>query len=238
MIRAVACLAALAFSSVPSLATGPSFDCTAAMAPDENAICTSPELSEMDLMIADAYRGYTPEFGDAREIARALLADRRACRDDAACIGAALYNALDTFAGIGAVRAWAPRYVEALLLRKASNEHGLLPPGTDQPLPEKLGDCASTTITSLTDRTGKPLEQAEAYSGTVVEFANGGSQVSYGSEGALLGSQVGQAVSLCLIAIPRDCPPGDGRGRLYLGLNHFTQGTWVLSDTQHMCGGA
>ena len=238
MIRAVARLAALAFSSVPSLAAGPSFDCTAALAADENAICTSPELSEMDLMIEEAYRGYNPEFGDAREIARALLADRRACGDDIACIGAALYNALDTFDGISAVLAWVPRYVEALLLRKASNEYAVLPPNTDQAMPKHLGQCAATQIRSLTDRTGKPLAEAEAYSGTVVEFTNGGSQVSYGSEPALLGSAVGHQVSVCLIAIPRDCPKGDDRGRLYLGINHYTQGTWLLSDTQHMCGGA
>ncbi|MBX3579536.1 MAG: hypothetical protein KF723_20215 [Rhizobiaceae bacterium] len=239
MIR-IGFLIALAFAPLDALAAGggPSFDCTAAMTADEGTICSSPELAEMDLMIAEAYPRFRPEFGNAREIARALLADRRACGDDAACIGAALYNALDTFVGMASVMAWVPRYVEALLLRKASNDYAVLPPNTDQSWPKTLGQCAATRIRSLTDRTGKPLAEAEAYSGTVVEFTNDGMQVSYGSEPALLGSEVGHQVSVCLIAIPRDCPPGDGRGRLYLGINHYTQGTWLLSDTQHMCGGA
>jgi len=218
-------------------AGGPSFDCAAAKAPDEVAICASPELAEMDLMIDKAYRGYTPEFGKAKDIARALLNDRRACRDDTACIGAALYNALDTFKGIAYVSAWVPRYVEAMLMRKAAAAYARKG-SADEPMPAKLGQCSITKIAALTTRFGEPLEGADAIAGSAVEYTNDGRQVSYSLEEGLAGSAEGQPVAVCLIAIPRDCPAGDDRGRLYLGLNLETQGSWVLTDTQHMCGGA
>jgi hypothetical protein len=40
------------------------------------------------------------------------------------------------------------------------------------------------------------------------------------------------------MAIPRDCPAGDERGRVYYGVDLSLLGSWVLPDSQHMCGGA
>jgi hypothetical protein len=51
-------------------------------------------------------------------------------------------------------------------------------------------------------------------------------------------SRPGDRVSMCLVSIPKDCPPGDDRGRTYKATNKRTGHTWTLPDSEHMCGGA
>lgn len=59
---------------------GPSFDCHKATFADEKAICASPQLSEIDLLVNEAYRGFKPAYGgDKRTIAHEFARDRRAC---------------------------------------------------------------------------------------------------------------------------------------------------------------
>ena len=84
----------------------------------------------------------------------------------------------------------------------------------------------------------KAFNDEDFDSGTSIEFANGGYQVSYDRELALIGSHPGDKVVMCLISIPQLCPPGDNRGRSYTVTNIRTQQTWTLEDSQHMCGGA
>ena len=50
--------------------------------------------------------------------------------------------------------------------------------------------------------------------------------------------RVGDPVTLCLVSIPRNCPPGDDRGKVYSAANWRTQERWSLPDSQHSCGGA
>jgi hypothetical protein len=45
-------------------------------------------------------------------------------------------------------------------------------------------------------------------------------------------------VRFCLISIPKDCPPGDNRGRVYETTNLRTNGVWKMQDDPHVCGGA
>jgi hypothetical protein len=45
-------------------------------------------------------------------------------------------------------------------------------------------------------------------------------------------------VKLCLISIPKNCPPGDNRGKVYTATNLRTKKTFTLPDSQHSCGGA
>jgi hypothetical protein len=45
-------------------------------------------------------------------------------------------------------------------------------------------------------------------SGSAIIFTNGGYQVSYDELPVLQGSHKGDPVVMCLIEIPRDCPPG------------------------------
>jgi uncharacterized protein len=219
-------------------AGGPSFDCAKASSPDEKVICADPLLSRMDRLINAAYPDFEPAFEDSVkvEIARALVADRKACGADRPCVAAAMYNALTTY---GLAPAWVESYVQALLGFKASEQAAGVGPDIDQPVPEKVGQCAVTIISALTTRFGEPLGgEVEAGAGSAVEFTNGGFQVDYGANDQLLASQSGQRAVMCLMAVPRDCPKGDDRGKLFFTLNTFTQGTWVLTDTSHSCGGA
>jgi hypothetical protein len=110
---------------------------------------------------------------------------------------------------------------------------------TSQPadLPKRIGDCHQTTISNITDRFGNPLGSRES-SGTIVYFANGGRQVSYENESSIARSKIGDRVNLCLMSTPKNCPPGDERGKVYNSKNLRTEEAWTLSDAAHVCGGA
>jgi hypothetical protein len=48
----------------------------------------------------------------------------------------------------------------------------------------------------------------------------------------------GDKVSLCLQSLPKDCPPGDDRGKVYQVTNHKNKKTFTGVDSWHLCGGA
>lgn len=113
------------------------------------------------------------------------------------------------------------------------------PASVAENLPKKVGQCVETTITAITDRFGKGvMDSPNDSSGTVVKFANGGGQISYDKETAIIRSKIGDKVRICLKSIPTDCPPGDERGKIYNTQNLRTGEAWSLSDSQHRCGGA
>jgi hypothetical protein len=99
--------------------------------------------------------------------------------------------------------------------------------------PANVGDCVETTVTLV----GPRLEGVPD-SGSGIEYANGLAQVEYDVIPGIANSQVGDAVRLCLVSVPENCPPGDDRGRVYAGTNLRTNETWSAPDSQHMCGGA
>lgn len=99
--------------------------------------------------------------------------------------------------------------------------------------PANVGDCAETTVTLV----GPRLEGAPD-SGSGIVYANGLTQVEYDVVPGIAHSQVGDAVRLCLVSVPENCPPGDDRGRVYAGTNLRTNETWQAPDSQHICGGA
>jgi len=109
-------------------------------------------------------------------------------------------------------------------------------------LPQKIGLCVNTTITSITDRFGEKVFSSPSSNGfdpgTAVRFANGGGQVSYEKEAAIIRSRLGDEVRMCLREVPSDCPPGDDRFRTYNTKNLRTGEAWTLPDSQHSCGGA
>ncbi len=90
------------------------------------------------------------------------------------------------------------------------------------PAPRAGGECVETTVrrvgTRLTDAEGRPTPG----SGTAIEFANGVALVSYETVAAAEESRPGDAVTLCLAAVPSPCPPGDERGRTYTVVNGRT----------------
>jgi hypothetical protein len=106
-------------------------------------------------------------------------------------------------------------------------------------LPTRIGQCTNTTIKDVTTRlqdgaTNRPIPG----SGSAVDFANGGYQVSYDTIAAIDQSRPGDPVTMCLVSIPKGCPPGDKRGITYKTTNTRTHGSWTLPDSEHMCGGA
>jgi hypothetical protein len=107
------------------------------------------------------------------------------------------------------------------------------------PLPTQVGQCTNTTIKDVTTRlqdgaTNKPIPG----SGSAVDFANGGYQVSYDTITTITQSRAGDPVTMCLVSLPKGCPPGDKRGITYKTTNLRTHGSWTLPDSEHMCGGA
>ncbi len=100
------------------------------------------------------------------------------------------------------------------------------------PLPTEIGACSETTIADIGYRLGDPD------SGSAIGYANGGVQVSYDTIPEIHRSRVGDAVRLCLVSVPEDCPPGDDRGKVYSATNLRTGESWEAPDSQHSCGGA
>jgi hypothetical protein len=100
-------------------------------------------------------------------------------------------------------------------------------------LPKHVGQCVKTRIKSIETR----LENAPD-SGSAVSFENGGYQVSYDTVPAIVHSKAGDPARMCLVSIPKNCPKGDDRGRVYRTTNLRTHKSWKLMDSEHMCGGA
>lgn len=120
-----------------------------------------------------------------------------------------------------------PSWVDALTIARGNAP-------TSGSLPKAPGQCISTQVARVAPR----LNGGDYESGTSVTFTNGGYQVSYDREPALIGSNPGDRVVMCLTAIPQNCPVGDDRGRSYMVTNLRTRQTWSLGDSQHICGGA
>ena len=100
-------------------------------------------------------------------------------------------------------------------------------------LPTSVGQCSVTTVKQIESRLeGMPV------SGSAISYFNGGYQVSYDIIPAIQASRPGDSVRLCLVLIPRHCPPGDVRGRVYRATNLRSGGTWTAPDSEHSCGGA
>jgi len=105
----------------------------------------------------------------------------------------------------------------------------------NDPLPTKLLTCGGNIIKEI----GPCLEgDSEMSTGFHVLLKNGGVTVDYETPEAVRSSKVGDHVLVCLVYIPKDCPPGDSRGRMYTVTNLRTLHSWSAADSQHGCGGA
>jgi uncharacterized protein YecT (DUF1311 family) len=213
----------------------PSFNCRKAQSLDERTICGDARLAELDRAVAKAYaqvKKKEPEY--AASTAKETLAARQACGADRLCILDQQVRAITGFIDLGAkgsVPNWVGGYRLTLFKGRQPTEG----------LPGRVAQCTFTKIKSISDRFGGPLKPPTDKfdsSGTGIIFADGGTQVSYGYVRDIARSKVGDRVLLCLVSIPQNCPPGDDRGRFYSGTNVRTKGSWILPDSQHMCGGA
>jgi hypothetical protein len=128
--------------------------------------------------------------------------------------------------------------VVACFIALAIAAPALAVPAVAEPMPKHVGDCAKTKVarveTRLIDGAGKPV----AGSGSAIDFVNGGYQVSYDQVAAIDASRPGDPAEVCLVSVPKGCPKGDHRGKIYKATNLRTHGEWTLPDAEHSCGGA
>ncbi|GJE45368.1 hypothetical protein [Methylobacterium soli] len=107
--------------------------------------------------------------------------------------------------------------------------------------PSRVGTCSATVIKSIgtrfEDKLVKPKPD-DIDNGTTVALVNGTYGVSYEFVDAVYRSKPGDRVITCLVSVPKNCPKGDDRGRMYTTTNLRTLQSWTMSDSQHMCGGA
>jgi|GEM_PF-938181 len=227
----------------------PSFDCSRAEAPDEQQICRDARLAELDQATTLAFKQalkagpkkYAAELTetvqhDIRAEMKKRLGDRHACGLSPICILDTQVLAISYLNEVGA-NVLVPSWVSEYRLNYA-NQH---PEFIDKNLPKALGHCTRTKITGIAGRFGETLKwppsRDETVSGTTVEYANGANQVSYSYKEDVARSHNGDDVLICLSTIPRHCPPGDDRGREYSTTVIETNRSWIMPDSQHMCGG-
>jgi uncharacterized protein len=211
--RVLALAMGLAASGAPTpaplgAAHAASFDCARAASASEIAICSDRGLSSLDGQLGTAYAQRLALDPAVRQLQRGWLKAR-----DAGC---------------GRDRACLRRLMAAQL---AWLRGGAGRPPTRIPVLE--GACALTSVARVESR----LEGAPD-SGSAIEETNGAYQVSYDMIPAIQGSRPGDPTLLCLVSIPRDCPPGDDRSRVYAAANLRTLRAWSAPDAEHMCGGA
>ncbi|MEP9369070.1 hypothetical protein [Xanthobacter sp. VNH20] len=96
-------VAALLTPALPAGAA--SFDCSAAKAPDEKAICATRSLNDLDVKMATQYAIVTRlvgmgQRGDLQDQQRAFLTERAACGSSVACIAKAYQKRIAVFEGV------------------------------------------------------------------------------------------------------------------------------------------
>lgn len=230
----------LLLGHAPASATSPSFDCSRAKSSDEKLICEDDHLAELDQAVAIAFKqALTTKKADTADVktsAKERLDDRRACGAEQICILDAQVKAISLFGEMGSnvpVPPWIGEY--------RLNYAKVHPAVMDEKLPQMRGHCTRTQIASITGRFGEtlkfPLSKDDEVSGTAVKYTNDIYQISYGYEEDVARSHIGDQVLLCLSSIPRNCPPGDNRGREYSATNLTSRTSWIMPDSQHMCGG-
>jgi uncharacterized protein len=185
-----------------------SFDCAKAATPTEIAICANPALSALDGQLGLAYTPQLASVAAVKQVERGWLALR-----NVACGRDAGCLGSLTSAQLAWLRATAPR-----------------PPAA---IPTRVGACSLTSVSNVGNRL-----QGAAGSGSAVSEANGANQVTYDHIPAIDASRRGDAALVCLISLPRNCPPGDDRGKVYGVANLRTLGAWAQPDSEHSCGGA
>ena len=103
------------------------------------------------------------------------------------------------------------------------------------PLPTRILTCGGSIIADIGPRLA---DDPELETGYHVWLQNGGVTVDYSTPDAVRESKVGDHVLVCLVFIPKRCPAGDDRGRVYTVTNLRTLQSWTAADSQHSCGGA
>lgn len=214
----------------------PSFECSKGRSVDERAICADPRLAEMDQADSIAFGQVAKDDRKGAASAAAdFLVARRACGGDGLCIIDQQVAALEIYDSEGG-KVPVPPWVGAYRLEKVNEGRRLT-----AVLPVRVAQCTKTKLSAIGDRFGQILKQPASDTddtGSGVSFADGGRQVSYSFVPELARSAIGDDVLVCLVSIPKDCPKGDERGKVYSTTNVRTGESWQMPDSEHGCGGA
>jgi hypothetical protein len=103
------------------------------------------------------------------------------------------------------------------------------------PMPTTVGACVDTSVAAVG---GRLSGDTDFETGVAIGFTNGGFQVTFDHDDAMIHSQAGDAVHTCLVELPQNCPPGDTRGKIYKTTNARTGESWTQANSSHGCGGA
>ncbi|KRB62053.1 hypothetical protein ASE04_19410 [Rhizobium sp. Root708] len=213
-----------------SAVNGAGFNCSRAKTPDEKLVCHDPLLSHLDDLFNARYAANKKlaSSNDDNHAARNFLADRRECRDDRPCVLSA-YLAI-----LWEISPDKNDFMSEISAQSLANGQQ----SSTSAIPTKIGQCTMTSVTDVHPRVGAegvPTTDQDFDSGTGIDYANDGYQVSYFREDALIDSKAGDPVEMCLVEIDRDCDP-DEDGHLFLVTNNRTHQTWILPEAQHKCG--
>lgn len=105
-----------------------------------------------------------------------------------------------------------------------------------------MGECAPGRIAQITQRLTDAKGQPIPGSGSmiIIRGAYGPKLylMSYQELPDVIASRVNDPVAVCLISVPRHCPPEDTRGRIFRVMNLRTHETWSMPNSEHSCGGS
>jgi uncharacterized protein len=225
LIVALQLVSCLAYAPAGATTQGtPSFDCAKAQTAVEKKVCADGDLASLDVAMVAAYN---------RALNRLALAERAGLRRQHLAWFKIYRESCNA-----AAQAESGAHLKECI-SKALSDHTRDLDSPDNDSFRVVGGCTTTTVS----RIGTRLMQGEngpdvPGSGSLIFYANGGSQVSYETVRGIKHSRVGDKVLLCFVSIPRSCPPGDDRGKFYTAKNLRTGETWSLPDSQHSCGGA
>ena len=217
----------------------PSFDCNRARYQNEITICDNQKLSELDRL---ASHGYSQIKGESRSIAQDFLLSslrtRHACGRNKLCILDIQAQIIDGLNEVGA-NISKPQWISSYRLSIVANGEASMVSG----VPERVGTCSRTKIKAIGTRLHDrqmivPPKNYTENEGTTIQYDNGGFQVSYEFNPDVAASRIGDQVIFCLVSIPKNCPPGDDRGKVYSATNLRNLRSWIMPATQHSCGGA
>ncbi len=223
-----------AFLLLAPLASAASFDCSGPLGPDEKLVCGDKLLSLLDTQLARVHAAELMQeqkgsglSETVRQMSKDFLADRGSCGTDRQCVLATYMSIIAQLGEVSDV----PAGVDAITIAA-----GRAKPSSH--LPSKIGQCVITRVDAVHPRTGdgSPAKPEYFDGGTGVDFTNGGYQVSYKREEAVIASRPGDRVTLCLVSVPHRCPAGVDEGRGYFTTNHRTHRSWAMFDSQHECG--
>ena len=94
------------------------------------------------------------------------------------------------------------------------------------------GSCIMTRVYQVTTRLIHITN-----SGTTIIYQDGHAQVSYDHVRNAERARRGDPVRLCVVSVPKDCPPHDFRGVMYRATDLRRHLKWSMRNAEHGCGG-